>query len=223
MTDEPPAEPHPAWTRQSDEREEGLPRVGPYPIAGLLRRARREADLSQRELAKRAGLAPSTVGRIETGTVTPTIAVFERLLSCTGHRLVVVDEDGHVLLPMRDVDDIRDLADRRYPAHLDTILDPRIGEWWGDLYGLARPPETFYRDRERRDALRRLSRWTVRVKQLRDEWPPPDPAVADYLAKIRAMGPRDSPIPEGGYEVDEWDGDQSPDSMPPPPPDLYGG
>ena len=54
---------------------------------------------------------------------------------------------------MRDWEDTRDGAERRYPSHLDTILDPEPGEWWADIYGLARPPETFSpqtgQDRER--------------------------------------------------------------------------
>jgi len=68
---------------------------------------------------------------------------------------------------MLDRDDLRDGAERRYPSHLDTILDPRDGAWWAEKYGMALPPETFYRDRERRDAQRRRSVWEVRVKQCR--------------------------------------------------------
>src|SRR5690606_4407178 len=111
--------------------------------------------------------------------------------------------------PMRDVADIHDGGDRRYPAHLDTILDPRPGEWWADKYGLARPPETFYRDRQRRDALRALSRWEVRVKLYRGVPPPPDPDAEERRrAAIRAaMRPRyvPPPFPTEEIDVDEWD------------------
>jgi hypothetical protein len=75
---------------------------------------------------------------------------------------------------MEDWDDTRDGAERRYPSHLDTILDPEPGEWWADIYGLARPPETFHRSREMRDAQRRRSVWEVRVGQNRGVPPPPD-------------------------------------------------
>ena len=68
--------------------------------------------------------------------------------------------------------DTADGADRRYPAHLDTILDPEFGEWWADSYGLARPPETFRRNRAYRDYQRRQSRWEVRSAQLRFAPPP---------------------------------------------------
>ncbi|GAA3221444.1 hypothetical protein GCM10017691_06530 [Pseudonocardia petroleophila] len=144
-----------------------------HPI-GLVRAARRRADCSQRELAERAGLSPSTVGRIEAGSLAPSIGTLTRLLAVADLALVAIDPDGHVVRPMLDHrDDLRDGADRRYPAHLDTVLDPRPGEWWGDRYGLSRPPETFRRDRRRRDAQRARSVWEVRVAQQRHRPPPP--------------------------------------------------
>jgi transcriptional regulator with XRE-family HTH domain len=140
---------------------------------GLVRAARRRADCSQRELAERAGLSPSTVGRIEAGSLAPSLDTLRRLLAAADLALVVIDGDGRVVRPMLDHrDDLRDGADRRYPSHLDTVLDPRYGEWWGDRYGLSRPPETFRRDRSRRDAQRARSRWEVRVAQTR-HLPPP--------------------------------------------------
>ncbi|MFF3851841.1 helix-turn-helix domain-containing protein [Micromonospora sp. NPDC002575] len=151
----------------------------PWPAAGIIRAVRRRADASQRELAAYAGVHPSTVGRIEAGALTPSIAMLRRLLAAAGFRLAVVDEFGRVLQPMRDRDDARDGAERRYPSHLDTILDPEPGEWWADVYGLARPPETFYRNRAYRDAMRRRSRWEVRVAKLRHV-PPPPRAVPPY-------------------------------------------
>jgi len=163
----------PQWTMQ-DEEPRGR-RIGAFPIVGLVRRARRMADLSQRELARRVRSSPSTVGRVESGELVPTVALFDRILHAAGLYLVVVDDRGHVVLPMRDREDLRDGAGRRYPAHLDTIVDPRPGEWWADVYGLTRPPETFYRDRERRDARRRRSQWDVRAAQHRGVPPPPRP------------------------------------------------
>jgi hypothetical protein len=95
-------------------------------------------------------------------------------MGAAGFYLIVVDDDGHMLMPMGDRDDIRDGAERRYPSHLDVVLDPRPGDWWADIYGLARPPETFHRDRARRDAQRRRSQWEVRVKQFRTDPEPPE-------------------------------------------------
>ena len=153
------------WARTSDEREAELPKRGPYPVPGLLRRARRLADLSQRELARLAGVSHSTVGRMESGAIVPVLPSLQRMLAAAGLWLVVVDNEGRVVTPMRDVDDIRNGGGSFYPAHLDVILDPRHGDWWGDRYGLARPPETFHRDRKRRDAQRERS-----VRSVREIW-----------------------------------------------------
>jgi transcriptional regulator with XRE-family HTH domain len=150
------------WAQAADAREAGLPKLGAYPVAGLLRRARRIAGLSQRELARRTGVSPSTVGRIESGAIVPVLPAFARMIAVAGLWLVMVDNDGHIVQPMRDIDDIRNGGGRLYPSHLDTILDPRPGEWWGDQYGLARPPETFHRDPKRREALRARSIYSVR-------------------------------------------------------------
>jgi transcriptional regulator with XRE-family HTH domain len=215
MNDDSSSEPAPdaVWSKQADEREEALPKLGPYPVAGLVRRTRRIADLSQRQLARRVGVAASTVGRIESGTIEPTLGLFQRILATAGLSLVVIDGTGHLVLPMRDVDDVCDGAGRRYPSHLDTILDPRLGEWWADQYGLARPPETFYRDRARRDARRARSRWEVRVQQNRGVSPPPDPDLQEYLA---AHGldvdrrPVRPPISSNDVDVDEWDEGETP-------------
>ncbi|MEU9507661.1 helix-turn-helix transcriptional regulator [Micromonospora sp. NPDC048170] len=145
----------------------------PWPAAGIVRAVRRHASLSQRELARWAGVNHSTVGRIEAGRLVPSILLLRRILGVAGFRLAVVDEFGRVLKPMRDWQDTRDGAGRRYPSHLDTILDPEPGEWWADVYGLARPPETFYRNRRVRDAMRRRSQWEVRVAKYRSVPPPP--------------------------------------------------
>jgi transcriptional regulator with XRE-family HTH domain len=125
-------------------------------------------------MANRARVSASTVGRAEAGTLTPSLDLLQRLLGAAGLYLAVVDPNGHVIMPMEDREDIRDGAERRYPAHLDTILDPLPGEWWADIYGLARPPETFHRSRSYRDWLRKRSQWEVRVAQHRGEPAPPD-------------------------------------------------
>ncbi len=162
------------WEKKADALEAEQPRVGRYPASGLVRRARRIGDMSQRQMATMAGVHSSTVGKVEAGTMTPSLDLMQRLLGAAGLFLIVVDCDGRVVLPMRETE-FRDGADRRYPSHLDTILDPEPGEWWADQFGLARPPETFYRNRERRDMLRRRSQWQVRVAKYRSRPEPPDP------------------------------------------------
>jgi transcriptional regulator with XRE-family HTH domain len=174
------------WESQSKAMEAGQATVGEYPVPGLLRRARRMADLSQRQLAARAKVPQSTLARIESGQRTPSLKVFQRLLAAAGLSLVVVDRVGRVIRPMRESDDTRDGGNRRYPSHLDTILDPLDGEWWGDNYGLARPPETFRRDRRRRDALRASSEYEVRARLHRNESPPPEWGAMTRLQVARA-------------------------------------
>lgn len=144
-----------------------------FPISGLVRRARRMSDMSQRQMARFAKTSSGTVGKVETGALVPSIDLFSRLLGAAGLYLAVVDPDGRVVLPMEVWDETLDGADRRYPSHLDTILDPEPGEWWADIYGLAHPPETFHRSPESRERQRRRSQWEVRVAKYRNVPQPP--------------------------------------------------
>lgn len=63
-------------------------------IGRRLRLARRRAGLTQRTLAARAGVPPSTVARIETGTLDPRIGTVERILRACGHALEVERDYG---------------------------------------------------------------------------------------------------------------------------------
>jgi transcriptional regulator with XRE-family HTH domain len=148
------------WEDRATELESEQARIGPYPVPGLIRRARRIADLSQRATARAAGLSRSTVARVELGDLTPSLDVMQRLLECV---------------------EARDDANRRYPSHLETILDPKEGEWWAEQHGLARPPETFVRNRERRNQMRAFVQWW-RARS----GPPPDE--------------------DPDFYVEEWDG-----------------
>ncbi len=53
-------------------------------ISNLVREARRRAGLTQAELAERAGVPKSTVGRIESGARTPSTEMVERLVRASG-------------------------------------------------------------------------------------------------------------------------------------------
>ena len=77
----------------------GSPAPGDEPGRYVVR-ARRRADLSQRELAALVGISASTVSRIESGAVVPSIALYVRLLALAGLRLLVVDREGHEVLPV---------------------------------------------------------------------------------------------------------------------------
>lgn len=58
------------------------------PIPLLLREARLHAGLSQRDLAARAKMPQSSVGRIEAGLVSPSFATLSRVLAAAGFELV---------------------------------------------------------------------------------------------------------------------------------------
>jgi predicted nucleotidyltransferase/DNA-binding XRE family transcriptional regulator len=58
-------------------------------IAHALRQARSNADLSQVDLAARAGTSQSALARYETGASLPTLPTLERLLAACGRRLEI--------------------------------------------------------------------------------------------------------------------------------------
>ena len=93
---------------------------GTFDVAGHLVKARRVADLSQRELADVLGVSQPTVARWEAGAVQPTVDDVVRIVSLAGHRLTVVDDCGEPVRPM-PAEVVRDNAGRRFPAHLDVV------------------------------------------------------------------------------------------------------
>ena len=54
------------------------------PISSVVREARRRAGLTQAQLAVRAGVPKSTVGRIESGARRPSTEMVERLVRAAG-------------------------------------------------------------------------------------------------------------------------------------------
>jgi transcriptional regulator with XRE-family HTH domain len=119
------------------ERAEGI------NLGHWLRRLRRRADLSQRELASKAGVPHQTVTRIESGaTPDPRIRTVERLIAAAGGRLSIVDINGTEPPPV-PYDHLIDAAERRYPPHLDVrpVLEAEDwwGSWWQGWYRIERP------------------------------------------------------------------------------------
>jgi len=53
----------------------------------LVRNARKQAGLTQAELAERAGVTQSVIARLERGGGNPTFLTLERVLHAAGHRL----------------------------------------------------------------------------------------------------------------------------------------
>jgi len=62
------------------------------PSADLLHRSRVDAGLSIRALAKRAHVSPSTISRIESGSMDPTLGMLSRLLESAGQSLSLSSE-----------------------------------------------------------------------------------------------------------------------------------
>ncbi|WP_052091038.1 helix-turn-helix domain-containing protein [Modestobacter caceresii] len=117
-------------------------------MAGLLRRVRRLADMSQRELAGVAGVSRDRLGRAEAGRGDLRVGEFSRIVSLARLRLVLLDAQGHEVAPMSPAT-VRDRGGRRFPAHLDT----RHGDegWWSGPHRYTRSPPDFTFDRDRRD------------------------------------------------------------------------
>jgi len=153
-------------------------------LSAALRAMRRQADLSQRELAQRAGVPPSTVARIESGrAVDPRFRTVERLARAARGTLLI--GSGSVADGAQDPHEgKRDEAGRRYPAHLDLreVKHPKdwAGAWWAHWYNL--PPErwplrvpstTYDLNRGRRDRRRWRAevRSAVRLRQVVDDLP----------------------------------------------------
>jgi transcriptional regulator with XRE-family HTH domain len=124
----------------------------------LLRAARHHADLSQRELAARAGVDRAMVSRLESGQVaSPRLATVVRLLAAANVSLVPVTATGHPL-PPRPYDDARDAAARRWPAHLEVREVRTWSDWWFSRMILDGRPLPKYTANWRRNAGRPRSR-----------------------------------------------------------------
>jgi transcriptional regulator with XRE-family HTH domain len=127
--------------------------VAPFDLSGVLRRVRRLADLSQRELAAAIGWSKSGVAGAECGTSGMDARLLARAAALADLRLVLVDADGRQVGGMSD-EAVRDQRGRRFPAHLDT----RYGDqaWWhgSERYSREQPWYTFDRRRHERDRFR---------------------------------------------------------------------
>ncbi len=60
----------------------------------VLYQARKEAKISQSELASRTGTTKSYISRIENGSISPSVGTFYRLISALGMRIEVVKPIG---------------------------------------------------------------------------------------------------------------------------------
>lgn len=125
-----------------------------HDVPGLVRRIRRAADLSQRELADRLGLSKSTIAAIEAGTRDIRVAVLSAAAEAAGMRLALLDQQGREVTAMHP-GAVRDRGGRRFPAHLDTVLGDDRATRWEHRPGRRRPTYTFGRRSPWEDAASR--------------------------------------------------------------------
>lgn len=104
-----------------------MAKPGPWlPVGTLVRDARRQVGISQRDLAALLGISHSLVARMELdedGSCTPAARFAEAIAVCGGG-ISVHGTKG----PLDGEDDgARDLAGRRYPPHVGQAIPDR---WW---------------------------------------------------------------------------------------------
>jgi len=124
-----------------------------FDLAGSLRRIRRLADLSQRELAERSGISKSALAAAEAGTRDLPATKLARAAAGVGLRLTLLDVDAREVIGM-SAEGARDAAYRRFPAHLDTVHSDDVPNRWADDPGRRQPWFTFTLDRVSRDRTR---------------------------------------------------------------------
>lgn len=89
--------------------------------ASILKLARMQSGLSQRALATKAGIPQSTVARIETGTMQPTLPLLYRILAAADlePRIRIEAYDDH--------DDVLDALSDKYPTKQEQMEHARDG------------------------------------------------------------------------------------------------
>lgn len=158
-----------------------------------LRQLRRRFDLSQRQLAEKAGLSPSTIAELELGRAAPSVRLLEIAFAAVGYRMILTDCGGEPIhWSLADDSQPRDSAGRRYPAHLDVRRrhpgrpEPssprggsgaRPGKVWPDRWwDMEEEPQwTYHLCRTWRDAYRIGGRF--------GEWGPGPPSPAQFDAQ----------------------------------------
>jgi len=120
-------------TRFDPESRAELPIMTADELSVACRRARRHAGLSQRAWAAKAGVAASTVDRIESCAVDASIGTVTRLFGAVGLTVTLTGLEP-TTFPFGVVEDLRDRGERRAPPH--RVRDSGFG-WWDPTYTRA--------------------------------------------------------------------------------------
>lgn len=174
--------------QEQQQQRDGRERAESDEVAGLIRRVRRLAKWSQRELAHELGVSQSAVAKWETGRTCPSARMLARVLGLAQASLAGVSASGDRLRPMK-VAAARDAADRRYPAHAYVWAEgwwvPEGAEttaWYSQILCRSRELElprvrySRYWQLSRRPALADLDdhpSWPELVAEAREQWCPP--------------------------------------------------
>ena len=76
------------------EREAFRAEAESFFAGQILRESRREARMTQSELAARLNVTKSYISRIENGFITPSVTVFYRIIDALGMRVEIVKPIG---------------------------------------------------------------------------------------------------------------------------------
>jgi len=152
----------------------------------LLRQARRDADMSQRELARWSGVPKSVIADAETGLRATSLHVAQQLLNTAGYRIVIVNRKGEPVDQLM-VDDRRDRHGRRFPPHLDVRELSPAELTWRRRFEYRPNPLTAHTYRLNRDA-RDAERYQGWYGEGPHNWLPPHPN-REYIRSVLGREP----------------------------------
>lgn len=78
----------------SQEWEKSIEEAENFYTGQMLRATRREARMTQSELAEKLHVTKSYISRIENGLITPSVIVFYRIINALGMRVEIVKPIG---------------------------------------------------------------------------------------------------------------------------------